>query len=109
MYCLVICIKFVYRYLYIGNSSIKIVIVNKSWFQYKYIYNFYFLFVVVGFLNKLKYVEVFIIDCNICCNVYKCLIFSMFCVGYLKGGIDSCQGDSGGFFVCKVGGKYYIY
>lgn len=55
-----------------------------------YIYNFYFLFGVVGFLNKLKYVEVFIIDCNICCNVYKCLIFSMFCVGYLKGGIDSC-------------------
>lgn len=105
----VTCTKLVYRHPHIGNSSTKKVIINKSRFQHKYIYNFHLSFAVEGSPNKLKYAEVPIIDRNICRNVYKRLTPSMFCAGYLKGGIDSCQGDSGGPLVCKVGGKHHIH
>lgn len=106
----VTCTKLVYRHPHIGNSSTKTVIVNKSRFQHKYIYNFYLSFAVAGSPNKLKYAEVPIIDRSTCRNVYKgSLTPSMFCAGYLKGGIDSCQGDSGGPLVCKVGGKHHIH
>ncbi|NWR39866.1 ACRO protein, partial [Tachuris rubrigastra] len=31
------------------------------------------------------------------------------CAGYLRGGIDTCQGDSGGCFVCKDNRADYFW
>ncbi|XP_052006463.1 hyaluronan-binding protein 2-like isoform X2 [Xyrauchen texanus] len=33
----------------------------------------------------------------------------MFCAGYLKGGVDSCQGDSGGALTCERNQTHYVY
>ena len=34
---------------------------------------------------------------------------TMFCAGYLEGGIDTCQGDSGSGYVCQENGVNYVY
>ena len=43
-------------------------------------------------------------------NVYgtRKLSSGMFCAGYLEGGVDTCQGDSGGGLICEVRGRQAI-
>ena len=41
-------------------------------------------------------------------NVILKLSSGMFCAGYLEGGIDTCQGDSGGGMICEVRGRQSV-
>ncbi|KAE9420110.1 hypothetical protein Angca_004901, partial [Angiostrongylus cantonensis] len=54
-----------------------------------------------------------IIDRSSCVNsshIYSSMSRSSFCAGYLQGGTDSCQGDSGGPFACqnKINGPFVL-
>ena len=61
------------------------------------------------FAQHLQSAQVPYIDTEICMKptVYgpNKLGPSMFCAGYLEGGIDTCQGDSGGGMICEVRGR----
>ncbi|KAM4735097.1 trypsin-1-like isoform 1-T1 [Anableps anableps] len=52
--------------------------------------------------TKLRCVDVPVLSDSVCRNSYPDMITSsMFCAGYLEGGKDSCQNDSGGPLVCN--------
>lgn len=54
-------------------------------------------------------VDVFLIDNWKCLEYYRLYILELkICVGYDRGKIDFCQGDSGGFLVCLQNGKVYL-
>ncbi|XP_015775278.1 PREDICTED: coagulation factor VII-like isoform X3 [Acropora digitifera] len=62
--------------------------------------------------NKLRVAHVPIIDHAKCKEQYgsKGYVVTdhMICAGYSEGKIDSCKGDSGGPFVCKQNGRYFL-
>uniref|UniRef100_A0A914Z190 Neurotrypsin n=1 Tax=Panagrolaimus superbus TaxID=310955 RepID=A0A914Z190_9BILA len=41
-------------------------------------------------------------------SLYAAMSQTAFCAGYLSGGIDACQGDSGGSFACPFYDHYYL-
>lgn len=54
--------------------------------------------------NALMYVSLPIRSRKECCKLYENIIdlsAGTFCAGYLKGGKDACQGDSGGGMICN--------
>lgn len=46
--------------------------------------------------ERLQFIEVPIVDHDVCKLSYPQLTDNMICAGYMEGRIDSCQGDSGG-------------
>ncbi|KAK2558439.1 Chymotrypsinogen 2 [Acropora cervicornis] len=62
--------------------------------------------------NKLRVAHVPILDHAKCKELYgsKGYVVTdhMICAGYSEGKIDSCKGDSGGPFVCKENGRYFL-
>ena len=59
---------------------------------------------------KLKVVKIKVKVAFYTSKVYgpKKLSSGMFCAGFLEGGVDTCQGDSGGGLVCDVRGRKSI-
>ncbi|KAI6175407.1 Transmembrane protease serine 9 [Aphelenchoides bicaudatus] len=52
-----------------------------------------------------------ILETAVCRNaskVYSAVSQTAFCAGYLSGGVDSCQGDSGGAFSCEHDDIHYL-
>lgn len=67
--------------------------------------------------NYLRYIRLPVVDQQVChtsmetarlkySDVYP-LTENMFCAGYIEGGNDTCQGDSGSGFVTKSNGAFY--
>lgn len=61
--------------------------------------------------DLLQQAEVPIVDLDECRNVYKDYYISdnMMCAGFRRGGVDSCEGDSGGPLLFKKEGKWEIH
>lgn len=61
--------------------------------------------------KRLQAIKIPILPTEKCQNarVYGSMISgSVFCAGYLFGGVDSCNGDSGGPFACSIDGRYTL-
>ena len=62
-----------------------------------------------GYTRYLQAAKVPYLDTEQCMapQVYgpKKLSSGMYCAGFLEGGVDTCQGDSGGGMVCQVRGR----
>ena len=57
----------------------------------------------------LREAKVPIVSSRECAKSYNPITRRMICAGYVrKGGIDSCQNDSGGPLVCKYRGRYHL-
>ena len=65
-----------------------------------------------GYTRYLQSAQIPYLDTEQCLapQVYgpKKLSSGMFCAGYLEGGVDTCQGDSGGGMVCEVRGRQSV-
>ncbi|KAH9512862.1 Neurotrypsin [Bulinus truncatus] len=64
-----------------------------------------------GLPDVLKFAKVPIIDQKKCADLYKkyTITSRMMCAGYIEGGIDTCNGDSGGPLLCKYKGIYTVF
>lgn len=66
-----------------------------------------FLLIKRQFLHQAKVPLVLRATCQDAYHGYN-ITSSMRCAGYAKGGIDACQGDSGGLLVCSKNDKWYL-
>ena len=65
-----------------------------------------------GYTRYLQSAQIPYLDTEQCMSpqIYgpKKLSAGMFCAGYLEGGVDTCQGDSGGGMICEVRGRQSV-